>query len=87
MRQITKVWLLGADVTMERDVCHGSDELLVLLFSDGEAMTSVVTVMLSWCQRLLLCSSLIMKARDHCVVKEGEVERKGSSGRENAWLR
>ena len=87
MRYVTEVWLLGADVTMKRNMRHGSDELVVLLFSDREAMTRVMTVMLSWYQRLLLCSSLRTKARDHCLVKEGEVGRKGSSGKENAKSR
>ena len=87
MRYITKVWLLWADVAMEWNVCHGSDELVMLLFSDKEAMMRVMTVILSWYQRLLLCSSLRTKARDHCLVKEGEVGRKGSSGSENVRLR
>ena len=47
MRYITKVWLLWADVAMEWNVCHGSDELVMLLFSDKEAMMRIMTVMLS----------------------------------------
>ena len=47
MRYITEVWLLGADVTMKWNVCHGSDELVMLLCGDGEAMTRAMTVILS----------------------------------------
>ena len=32
---------------MKRDARHGSDELVVLVCSDGEAMRRVITVMLS----------------------------------------
>ena len=74
MRCVAESWLVRTDPTMKWDGRHGSDELLVLVCSDGEAMR-VTTVMLSWYQGLLLCSSLGTKARDRFLVKEGEVGR------------
>ena len=47
MRYITKVWLLWAYVAMEWDVCHGSDERVMLLFSGKEAMMRVMTLLLT----------------------------------------